>query len=75
VDFNSNSRKCAVFAENLRAGLVAKNINVRVESIKASSYMVSQVNKTAYKLTVRNIRFSGDEIILVVETWLTLVIP
>lgn len=57
-----------VFAENLRSGLAAKNIKVRVESIKASSYSGEPGEQSGLKINgLENIKLFGDEIILVVD--------
>lgn len=57
-----------VFAQNLQIGLTAKNVNVRVESIKASSYKGKPGEQSSLQIKgLENIKLSGDEIVLVVD--------
>lgn len=57
-----------IFTENLRLGLIAKNINVRVESIKASSYKGQPGEQSSLKISgLENIKLFENEIIFVVD--------
>lgn len=57
-----------VFTENLRSGLAAKNINVRVESIKASSYKGKPGEQSRLEISgLDQIKLSGDEMVFVID--------
>lgn len=57
-----------VFAQNLQIGLAAKNINVRVESIKASSYKGKPGEQSRLEISgLDQIKLSGDEMVFVID--------
>lgn len=57
-----------VFTENVRLGLASKGINVRVESIRASSYKGKPGEQSSLEVSgLDKIKLSGDEIIFVVD--------
>jgi len=57
-----------VFAEDLRLGLINKGINVRIESISASSYKGKPGEQSNLEVSgLDKIKLSGDEIVFVVD--------
>lgn len=57
-----------VFAQNLQIGLAAKNVNVRLESIEASSYKGKPGEQSRLEISgLDQIKLSGDEMVFVVD--------